>query len=122
MGRVIITDNSKRFIAINATVMDNALSTMGEDVANIAKSRVPFKGGDLFKSIKHVKVKVLKHRVEVTEDYAGYQEAGQRADGSHIVRNYSTPGTGKGFLLGAGERVTSQALNYFKQAVRLIRL
>ena len=27
--------------------------------------------------------------------YARYQYYGQRADGSHVVRNYSTPGTGK---------------------------
>lgn len=122
MGRIVITDNGKRFVAVNRTVMDNALNTMAGDVSNIAKSRVPFKEGDLFKEIRAVRIKILKHQVRVDSDYAAYQEAGERKDGSHVVRKYTTPSTGKNFLKGAGERVTSNALNYFKQSNQLIKL
>ena len=43
-----------------------------------------------------------------TVPYASYQERGKRFDGSHVVRNYTTPGTGKEF-----------AKNAVKQAVTL---
>lgn len=35
------------------------------------------------------------------EKYAYYQHEGQRADGSHVVRNYTEPGTGKHYLIKA---------------------
>lgn len=51
----------------------------------------------------------LHSKLELVEDvhvaqpgfdkrYAAYQHEGVRADGSHVVKNYTTPGSGKKFL------------------------
>lgn len=45
--------------------------------------------------------------------YAAYQERGMRADGSHVVRQYTTPGTGAHYLRDAGDRITKRGLGEF---------
>lgn len=122
MGKFIITDNGKRFVSANREVMDGAMETMSKDISTMAKSRVPFKSSDLFKAINPYKVKQLHHQVIADTEYAAYQEEGQRKDGTHVVKKYTTPSTGKDFLKGAGDKVTSNALNYLKQAVHSIKL
>lgn len=37
-------------------------------------------------------------QVTYNTPYAAYQHEGVRADGSHVVRNYTTPGSGKKYL------------------------
>lgn len=114
-----VVDNIKRFYILNTQSMDTMLGRMAKDVQQIAKIRVPYKEGDLQGSIRPNRVAILHHRVDVGGGdikYAHYQEAGQRKDGSHRVRNYTTPGTGKHFLKDAGERVEKNAINYLKQA------
>jgi len=46
-------------------------------------------------------------------DYARYQEFGQRADGSHVVRNYTTPGTGAHYLRDAGNSVKQEGIKNY---------
>lgn len=114
-----VIDNIKRFYILNTQSMDTMLGRMAKDVQQIAKIKVPYKEGDLQASIKPKSVKLLHHRVEVGGGdikYAHYQEAGQRKDGSHKVRKYTTPNTGKHYLKDAGERVEKDATNYIKQA------
>lgn len=106
----------KRFIRSNSEIMDNVLARMAKDVKMIAKVRVPFKEGDLQEEIVEEKIGHNQHRVLVNKEYAEYQEAGQRSGGSHRVRNYTTPGTGKNFLKDAGGQVAKNSLEYFKQA------
>lgn len=113
-------DNIMRFYKLTATSMDNAIGKMAKDVKQIASIRVPYLSGDLQASTKPVKKAMMHHRVEVGGgdiNHAHYQEAGQRKDGSHRVRRYSTPGTGKHFLKDAGESVEKNVINYIKQAV-----
>lgn len=45
--------------------------------------------------------------------YAAYQERGMRADGSHKVRNYTTPGTGAHYLQNAGDTITKRGLGEY---------
>lgn len=45
--------------------------------------------------------------------YAAYQERGMRADGSHKVRNYTTPGTGAHYLKNAGDTITKRGIGEF---------
>lgn len=116
-----VVNNMPRFYRSNTEMMGGALSRMGRDIINISKIRVPFREGDLMKSAEDVKVSALHHKVLYNEEYAGYQERGKRKDGSRKVRNYSTPGTGKDFLKGAGKQVKQNVLNYFKQAASLAR-
>lgn len=118
---VKVVNNMPRFYRSSTEMMGGALSRMGKDIINISKIRVPFKEGDLMKSAEDVKVSALHRKVLYNEEHAGYQERGKRKDGSRKVRNYSTPGTGKDFLKGAGKQVSKNALNYFKQAASLAR-
>src|SRR5690554_6373418 len=43
----------------------------------------------------------LKATIKWNKAYAGYQEAGERRDGSRKVKNYTTPGTGPHFAENA---------------------
>lgn len=112
----------KEFAAKNAEACDKALERMAGDIVKVAKIRVPFEHGHLMKSIKASRIKPLHHRVVVDSDYAAYQERGMRRNGSHVVRRYSTPGTGAHYLRDAGRSISDKALNYLKQAANSIRL
>ena len=46
--------------------------------------------------------------------YASYQERGSRADGSHVVKNYTTPGTGKDFAKNAVKKTINQVDKFYK--------
>lgn len=116
------TDNLMKFVNNNADDMDRALSRMSKDILQISKVRVPFKRGNLQKQGESKKIAKMKHRVVYDEEYAAYQERGQRKDGTRRVINYSTPGTGKDFLKGAGQTVGKQALNYLRQAANRKKL
>lgn len=96
--------------------LDSAIGRMAKDIKQIASITVPFKSGELQKNIVDEKMGLLRHRVLVDKPYASYQERGMRANGSHVVRNYSTPGTGKGYLKKSGDKVVKQGINYLRQA------
>lgn len=120
--KVIVKDYIEQFAKRNTQVMDKALGNMARDVKFIAKAYVPRKSGDLQSEIIDERKGMLKHRVLVDKEYAGYQERGARADGSRVVRKYTTPNTGKRYLERAGLKVAKDALNYLKQAVNSFRI
>lgn len=117
-----ITNNMQQFKLANKMVMDSAMGRMANDTLLVSKIRVPLKDGDLQKSGSVEKVAIGKYKVVYDEDYAGYQERGRRLDGSRVVKNYTTPGTGKDFLKSAGVIIGKDSLNYLKQAAMLIKL
>lgn len=96
------------------------LAKMRNDVFVLSQAKVPYEEGDLSASGKQEEREHLKHRVSygetLSDPRAAYQERGARKDGSHVVRNYTTAGTNKNFLKGAGMVVLSKAGNYAKQA------
>lgn len=107
--KVKITDNMAKFIKANADVFDKALERMSTDCVQIAWIRVPFLSGALQKEIKAEKVAPLKHRVVVNKEYAAVREFVE-------AKHYTTPNTGTRYLKEAGDSVSKNALNYFKQA------
>lgn len=117
MNRVIVEDHLQEYVRRHEVLLDKALGRMAGDIKIIAKIRVPFKSGDLMRAIRDEKRGSLKYRVIADKEYAGYQERGARADGSRVVRKYTTPNTGKDYLLGAGLKVSRNAINYIKQAI-----
>lgn len=119
---VRVVNNLPEFIQKNAIAMDKAVKRMADDTVKVAKIRVPFKEGDLQQSGHTKKIKTMHHRAVFDTPYAAYQERGYRRDGSRVVRNYTTPGTGKGYLLGAGTKIADNLLNYLKQAANSIRM
>lgn len=46
--------------------------------------------------------------------YAAYQERGMRADGTHVVKNYTTSGTGKDFAKNAVKKTLKQVEKFYK--------
>ena len=46
--------------------------------------------------------------------YASYQERGSRADGTHVVKNYTTPGTGKDFAKNAVKKTLKEVDKFYK--------
>lgn len=122
MGRIIIKDNSKRFVQVTEEVMDKAMGRMAKDVLTVAKIRVPYKSGQLQESGRVDRKGRMKYRIIFDEDYAALQEKGRRADGSHIVRKYTTPSTSKGFLAEGASTVDKNVINYLRQANKDINL
>lgn len=49
--------------------------------------------------------------------YASYQERGMRADGSHVVKHYTTPGTGKDFAKNAVKDTMSHVSDFYKNII-----
>lgn len=46
--------------------------------------------------------------------YAAYQERGMRADGTHVVKNYTTSGTGKDFAKNAVKETLKHVEKFYK--------
>jgi hypothetical protein len=117
-----ITNNIKKFVNTNERIMDSVLGRMTGDILMISKITVPFKSSDLMRSGVTEKVGSMKYKVRYDSEYASYQERGRRQDGSRVVRNYTTPGTGKNFLRNAGKTVANNALNYLRQGASSVRV
>jgi len=79
-------------------------------------------GGHMKSETRAFKNSNGKWRVEIDKAYAAYQERGMRRDGSHVVRNYSTPGTSAGFFHRAIEVVARNRDNYIDQAKNAVGL
>lgn len=52
--------------------------------------------------------------IEWMAPYAAYQERGKRLDGSHVVRHYTTPGTGKEFAKQSVKKTMSNARKFLE--------
>lgn len=98
-------------------------TTAGTPVGNTKSSGNKRGGGGHMKSeARHFRNGNGGWRVEVDKAYAAYQERGMRADGSHIVRNYSTPGTNKGWFKRAIDGVVKNKTRYVKEAAKAVGL
>lgn len=119
---VRVIDKSAQFIVQNRKQMSVAIDRMSNDILTLAKIRVPFRSGNLQDQGKVEILGQLHHRVRFDEDYAAYQERGMRKDGSHVVRQYTTPGTGKHFLSKAGKDTVLKAVQYIRQAASRVHV
>ena len=93
-----------------------AIRQMMEDIKQIADKTTPYKTGMLRGSVSKTLLSPTHGRMVWNMPYAAYQERGMRADGSHIVQNYTTPGTGKEFAQQAIERVKDNGAEYIRKA------
>jgi hypothetical protein len=131
MGNVII-DNTDKVLLKHDRVKDRALASAAQDIEVIVKSggRTPLgpslarggkagTAGGLRARTRHEKVSNKKYRIILPVAYAAYQERGSRVGGSHRVKHYTTPGTGKGFLDNAIHTVGRNFTNLVKQAARM---
>lgn len=87
-----------------------------EDIHRAANHYTPYKDGDLREQVSKV-IDGRKGIITWKVPYAQYQERGMRANGTHVVKNYTTAGTDKKFAHKAvREAVTPAALKrYFSK-------
>lgn len=106
------------YTKLSKVALSQALSETARDILIDAKNHAPYQKGALRRSSDTHAVGLLHHRVSFWEEYARFQEFG--GDGRRQVRNYTTSGTGKNFLRGAGEKaVKGFAATLAKHAARV---
>lgn len=106
-GVVFNTKNFDDRLMKTETALLHSAKKIRHDVANDilleATDRVPLKDGTL-RSSGHTEDFTNESIVAyggMASQYAIYQHEGMRSDGSHVVQNYTTPGTGRKFLENA---------------------
>jgi len=94
MGFSIKTDKAKWRAAVNLAA-DKAAEALAEQMMQDSLQIIPKQEGSLRDSGRIEKTEGGGRALVWKTVYAPYQWFGERIDGSHKVRNYSTPGTGK---------------------------
>lgn len=108
-------DGSKAWVEVFKKNVESALGAMGESIRGRATLTVPRKNHYLAESGRVVGQGLEREVIfgSSSVPYAAYQERGMRADGSHIVRHYTTPGTGKDYLKNAFDSVIKEGIGRF---------
>lgn len=116
--------NRTEFNRKNDSLKEMVMGRMAMDVERALKltSGMPVKTGAMKSGTRHFRSPKGGFRVEIDKEYAAYQEAGARSDGTHVVRNYTTGGTGKGFFRKAINSVIRNRENYIKESRRALGL
>lgn len=126
MASVRVDNKMAVFVRANEAAMERALERMGNDIFVLSQFKVPFRDGDLKSSGEHVRMGRLHRRIRYgsngAQGYASYQHRGMRADGSRIVRNYTTSGTNKKFLEDSGKIIAPKSGQYFKREFESVRV
>ena len=93
--------------------MNDALREGARDTLIKAKTKAPFSKGDLRGETEIDQKGLLWWRVSFWMEYARFQEFG--GDSKRRVRNYSTAGTGKGYLKKSGDEEAKKIVMKFKK-------
>lgn len=95
------------------SVFDDAVKEATRDTLIAAKNRAPFDKGQLRADTGIKQIRQLLYRVSFWKEYARFQEFG--GDKKRRVRNYSTSGTGKGYLKKSGDEQAKKLAATFKK-------
>lgn len=95
-----------------------AVRNMLQDTHREAQPNTPRDIGDLKDNVI-IQVLGTTGTIRWTTPYAAYQERGKRKDGTHVVKNYTSPGTGKDYAKNAVKAVTAKSGKYFNDALKL---
>jgi len=115
---ITITDHSPEFKQKVFFKIRGALNETARDILIDATNKAPFVKGGL-RSDKQVKSpEPLVRHIIFGSVYAGYQERGERKDGSRKVKKYTTPGTGKHFLRNAAKKHKPNFIKNIKKHLR----
>lgn len=101
-------------------VLNDALKEGARDVLVKAKTRAPFKSGDLRAASEIKQITARKWRISFWKEYARFQEFG--GDSSRTVRNYSTSGTGRAYLKTSGDEVVAKMGIIFKKHAMRVKV
>ena len=95
MSVEVKTDRAAWAAAV-AKAADFAAAALAEQMMNDSRDKVPDDGEHTLRDIGRIeKVDAGSRDLVWSNVYAGYQWYGMRADGTHVVRHYTTAGTGK---------------------------
>lgn len=121
---LIFRSHRNEFNRKNMGFQEYVKSRMGFDMEQILKtsSGMPVKFGNMKSQTRHFKTANGGVRVEVDVEYASYQEAGVRRDGTHRVRKYTTAGTSAGFFKRSIDKVWKNRDSYIAEAKRAFNL
>lgn len=109
---VKLTDNSGAWFNHQTSRMNKALGIMANTIVKQSQMVVPQKDKTLRDSVI-VRQSPAKATVIYPGPYAGYQERGERRDGSYKVKHYSTSGTGKNYLQKSGNAIVERGIRWF---------
>lgn len=109
---VKLTDSSGRWFNGKVSEMNRALQTMANTILKESQALAPTDTG-VMKRGARVVTGNKQAAVIYPGPYAGYQERGERYGGSHKVRHYTTPGTGKRYLKTTGNRVVERGIRWY---------
>lgn len=100
---------------------DFAAAALAEQIMTDSHDKIPKQEGTLRDIGRIVKADFGSRDLVWSNVYAAYQWYGMRVDGSHKVRNYTTPGTGKMWVEAAraerGETWQKVAQNAFEKGL-----
>ena len=127
MTKVRVENNLPAWIRKSEQGADMVLSTMATDILRLSKEQVPVgrpkatggKGGGHLKASGILsRVENLKYRINYNKEYAAYQHRGMRRDGTHVVRNYSYPGSKAKYLSDPAESIWNKRKSYVSRYLK----
>ena len=110
------------FNSKNRQFKEIAMSRMAQDIEILIKtgSRTPVKSGELKAKVRHTRTQ-NGYRVESNSEHSAVQELGSRR-GARPFKNYTKPGSGKGWFKEAILKVEGKKDQYIKDASRSVKL
>lgn len=102
---VSINTNRSKWQKVVESAADFSAAALAEQMMNDSQPLIPDDGEHNLKDIGRIEKTGDGERTLVWDNvYAGYQWYGARADGTHVVKNYTTGGTGKAWVDEAKSR------------------
>lgn len=117
---VKVTDNTDKVLNRMRQANRVFVRMAAEEVVKVARPITPKKDGNLRSDINITVAGLSGINIVWNKVYAQYQERGMRKDGSHVVKKYTTGGTGKGFAEKSVKRVVDKTAEINLKATRLM--
>lgn len=111
-----ITDNTVLITTRMKTNKSLAIRFMLNDIKRESTPITPLRDTAGLRNNVKITVRGERGSIKWGQVYAQYQERGRRKDGTHVVKKYTTSGTGKGFAEKSVKNVTRRASRYFRKA------
>ncbi len=112
---VIIQHNEEYIRQLTTQRISLANRLIIEDIHRTSLHNTPMLSSQLRRNVtKTVVQETYTGTIIWRQCYAAYQERGMRADGSHVVKNYTTSGTGKDFAKNAVKETLKQVEKFYK--------
>ena len=109
VSSVRIDSNATAAAAVINQNLSSAVGAMANAILQTSKMVTPMKSGRLRYS-GQVTGYGLEREISYNTPYAAYQERGMRLDGTHVVRRYTTPGTGSHYLEKTAEAIVQKGI------------